>query len=202
MMEVLMDQELIEQKISRYSNDIHACINKGFKKAQGAIKPSRHVLSPTSRANIIRDFIVNEAQTIFPAENVIRGRGNIILIKFDGFLIRFKKLDKRRLAGNIQTLQAINFSSQSDLPGCQSSIHLNAGYVLDETKSSIKNIFITCPSSQDANRWSLDLNNFIDNKYKIPIPPIVQFAKEQEEIQPKVSPKAKKARSAIKAQNE
>ena len=190
-----MDKDLIEIRLSEYSSDIYSCILKGFTRAYSHTKSIGHILTSTSKANITRDFIIDEAKTTFPMSSIINGKGNIILVKMDCFLIRFKKLGKKLLAGNIQTSQAVKFSNQLSLPDIPSSINLNAGYVLDETRTEIKHIYITCPSSLYTNNWCLNLAEFIENKFKIKNPPLVEWSIEQEQLQIKVTPEAKAKRT-------
>jgi len=197
-----MDLITAEEKLSEYSADIYSCIINGFSNGYLFLKERKHILTSTTQSNIIRDFIIEEARNTFSCDMIHRGRGNIILLKTDGYLIRFKKFDKRKLARNVKTSQALNYSNQINIPGIQPSVHLNAGYILDETKSSIDNVYITCPSSLYSNNWIINLRYYIENNNKIPLPPIVELVENINTIKISVKKEAVQNREFIKTANE
>ncbi|HVV71497.1 MAG TPA: hypothetical protein VHI52_08370 [Verrucomicrobiae bacterium] len=111
----------------------------------------RKPLTPRTRANFLYDHIVEIAEAEFLAD-----RPKVFLNHSRGFLeididsqivIRFKKLNKKYKASNIQTHQQVLYSMQSNLFGpSKEAARLVCGYLLTVVATEIKDIAITCPN--------------------------------------------------------
>jgi hypothetical protein len=116
----------------------------------GTLAP--HLRAPLSnhcRARFVYDHIVRRAKLAFEGKPGIRleEKRGFLLIHIQNILtIRFKKLDSKLRASNIQTRQQILFSLQMDIPGLPRSTRLVTGYRLDELQIAIEQIAVTCPN--------------------------------------------------------
>jgi hypothetical protein len=168
----IMDKDIIERCLGEHLETVYNSIMNGFEKAIPIIKAGATIYDSTTKSSIIRDFIVKEAQGNFPISSFEK-RGKLTLLYIEKVVIRFKKLNKKLLAGNIPTYQSKKFSNQSKLPGFSTpTINLNAGYVLSKDGYSIKGIYLTQPKNQYENDWNLNIGKFVENELSIPIPEI------------------------------
>lgn len=147
---------------------------------------TRHIHSRRTRANLLRDHVVDHARVIFDnrqAEGiyVIETPNGLFCVKFDGkalgiegcIIVRFKKLDKRKQTRNILTKQAINFSEQKvivlvvqprllglvwhhDEPE-KTHAHLNAGYIPNDLWTDFEGLFVTFPNGRYSIEWFVNM---------------------------------------------
>ena len=103
--------------------------------------------SSRTRASWVNDQIWARARRKFaatPGARIIEQRGCLVLILDEETVLRFKKLNRRRLASNIATTQQVAYYRQEVLPGFPAeAARLCVGYQLDLTQTKIAAIFVT-----------------------------------------------------------
>lgn len=109
-----------------------------------------------TRIRIRDQFLNNEGV-------VVREYKKIFTLKIlDKVLIRFKKLNADYSTSNIKTKQTIQFAHQHEIDGFpEIPTFLFAGYMLDETWTSIKNIYLLCKLGENL-IWQIDLNGSVE----------------------------------------
>jgi hypothetical protein len=132
-------------------------------------------LSPTSRATIIYDLVVQRARRAFASTAGVRvshQRGLFTLHFGNDFVVRFKKLGTDLSTQGIPTAQMRAYEAQQTIPGLpRRATFLVAGYVLDPTGTQLHRIVITCRDAHGL-RWSFALlDNSLPNVTPIPLSP-------------------------------
>jgi len=130
--------------------------------------------SPRSRASLIHDFMVNEAEKEFddiPEVSTHSYRGLFALYFHDKLIIRFKKLNNKLKAANIPTQQALRFDAQEQLslfPGEPIALAtLTAGYVPGQAWTKIEKIAIVCWHNSEL-LWCLPIEKEEKNVTEFP----------------------------------
>jgi hypothetical protein len=175
-----MDKDIIEEKLTPHIKNIYRCIVDGFDKAVPLLKSESRTFCNRTKSGIIRDFIVSEVREVFSYPHIIENK-SLVVLNIEGVIIRFKKLNRRLLAGNNPTNQSEKFSNQDKLPGfALPTVNLNAGYVIDESGYDIRSVHLTRPKSQYENYWVLNMESFIMNNMIIPEPKIMEVINSQD----------------------
>lgn len=122
---------------------------------------------PTSQANVVRDYIVDNVKREFPdGVDGIRHhqrRGLFLLYIRDEYVLRFKKLGRGRRTMNIPTQLALDFLAQQPLqlfPGLAPALHLNVGYEPKVTLAA-STVWITCPDRHGV-EWEWQISDEAD----------------------------------------
>lgn len=113
-------------------------------------------MTDRSRASIVHDLTIRSAIQQFDEMQGVRvvEQNRLFLFIFDeSIALRFKKLDENKRSRNIPTQVTLDFLAQQEIPGIASTLHLEAGYVLNELQTDIDGIYIVCPT-RDRVRWS------------------------------------------------
>ncbi len=198
-------QQTLHQ-LSDYLETIFFCITKGFNRASAFLATSETTLDKTTRANIIRDHVVDEIKASFPRDLWFRNQSRLFGLLINGHLIRFKKIDEKRLARNIPTRQARNFGAQIPLPGVSATINLNAGWHLDKSETLLETVYLAKPRSMNENNWVLNLGEYLRDTNSIhAIPLLTGFPVEPPQAEPidtPIKPEALAKRLREKIQNE
>lgn len=136
--------------------------------------------SKRSRASILHDLIVRHAREVFEGVPgvVFRTIRGLFIVEIAGRLfIRFKKLDKRRMASSIPTKQSNCYYDQDieqlHLDGIPPVTALVAGYQLDMFEQNLDSCLVTCPIGKSIH-WAIDIQNPIDTMEIIQTPPEIR----------------------------
>jgi len=116
-------------------------------------------MTERSRASIVHDLTIRSAiQQLDGVSGVrVEERNRLFLFIFEDLIaLRFKKLDDEKRSCNIPTQVTLDFLAQQEIPGIPSTLHLEAGYVLNKLQSVIEGVFMVCPS-RDRVRWFWEL---------------------------------------------
>lgn len=140
-----------------YEREVKECIVSAWDE-YGKI-PFRHKLTPRTRANVVHDFMVDNARKLEyrPGIRIHEINGLFIICIKDKLFIRFKKLDEDKLSHSIQTQQTLEFLGQEELPRFPVA-RLIAGYELNSLQTDLKAVTITYPSGS-RNAWHYDLDS-------------------------------------------
>lgn len=143
---------------------INDCIvTGGFDEYNSMYAHVRHIHDKTTRAGIIQDHIINHARMTIPANSniTIIERNQLFLLKISHKLgdvaIRFKKFNELLLSSNVHTQQSADFCKQMEMDFIKKSVHLNAGYTVDNT-GSLNGCYITCPLNNDHLEWHIQIS--------------------------------------------
>lgn len=139
-------------------------IQKGLRDYRNEYASVAHIHSARSRSSIINDHIIYHARRIFegePGVEIKKWRGMFYLL-FDGKVaLRFKKLNRKKLASNIQTDQIRCFDRQQPfLPGTHEEItHTNAGYIPNTLGTDSRAMLITRPNGRHRIAWFIPVGD-------------------------------------------
>ena len=118
----------------------------------------RVIISPCTRALMVHDHVVNAARATFgDAAHTVNG---LFLVYFDGFVIRFKKLNEQRQSSKGRTIQDACYIRQEPIPDLLEQLglsaeptHLDAGYLLDPMQIAVQSAWLICPSGLGVPAW-------------------------------------------------
>lgn len=126
--------------------DLVDCFKKGWDDFLGTVEPERRaVLSLRTRASLVSDFVKHRVKEKFEGTNEIEfGNPNelfCVILKQDGMIVRFKKLDNSLNPSNIPTQQQALFYSNEQFDGwdCYRAV---VGYQLNEEQTMIESIVV------------------------------------------------------------
>jgi hypothetical protein len=186
-------KEVAEKKLEPHATKIQGCILMGINEYQTEYSKYHYLHSARSRASLVRDHIVEKIKQAFDGNkgvNIIDKRG-LFLLSIDGFVIRFKKLNKNFKTSNIQTQQTLRFSNQLEIEGLYKPItNLNAGYIANEFWSDFE-CLITCPNGNRLD-WVINIPK------KVSTTPIITISTQRTHIKEplrRVRPRIRKSQS-------
>lgn len=119
----------------------------------------RVALTSTTRANMVQNWIVEEASRRLNYRQIVDCSGMKVFVMGGGIALRFKKLDRDGLSRNVKTGQITKFAAQEQLAGVESQCNIEAGYVLDALQTHIESTHIVCPNGIRNICWSLELTD-------------------------------------------
>lgn len=175
----MYQQETAEEVLGEHLESLGDVIQRGFDRYQRT--PDRHLHSARSRASLIHDYIVHEAQKLFSDVRTVRCffRDNLFLISF-GYgkvILRLKKLGEGFRASNQTTIQSSLFESSAQSEMFGDSILLTAGYSPDASFTSIRSKVLTYFYAGKM-KWTIDIPSYVDNLIEFPLKDeAVQFGK-------------------------
>jgi hypothetical protein len=165
-----------------YNNKIQKCIQNAVQHYQEKLSDEAAIISQSTKANYIRDLIVENAQKTFygdPNVSVIRQRGMIVFVFSTDphIILKFKKFNKRNRVAYSRTMQAFAFLNQEEelFPSYQKQVHLHAGYKWNETGTTIE-CLIGYPNGEGKHAWIADLSGRISA-------PLIHIVETQEQTQ-------------------
>lgn len=162
-------QEMAEEALGEHLEALGDVIQKGFDRYQRT--PDRHLHSARSRASLIHDFIVHEANKAFVGIRGVRCffKSHLFLISFDygKVILRLKKIGEGFRASNHMTFQSSLFENSIQTEMFGESVLLTAGYSPDESFTSIRTKILTYFSGGRV-KWTLDIPDRADNLIEFP----------------------------------
>lgn len=143
----LLDHSEAETILTPYLDLLDNVIQSAFDRYHSL--EDKHEHTPRSRASLIHDFIVINAEKEFSGKQGIEcyyTYGLFTVSFYDKVMVRFKKLDSRMKASNIPTHQALCFETQEQLsfPSFPQQTTVTAGYIPSSTWTEIVQKVITC----------------------------------------------------------
>ena len=123
----------------------------------------RRVHCPTTRAGIVHDHIKSRARERFGGDassHVLEFNKLLVVVIDQRLTVRFKLFHRDKSSSNIPTRQVEDYRMQRDLAGLREQLNLigelsnlEAGYILDQLDSEIRETWLVCPSGIRANAW-------------------------------------------------
>ena len=166
-----MSKDNFKKTFSRYETEIQECIVSAWNDYHKFFASVKHLLSPTSRASIVFDFIVNNIKQRFDGRRNVRvskSRRIFLLNIEEKILLRFKKLRNNK-ASCVRTQQTLDFFRQVELPDIPSPKRYIVGYQLNKIQTEIKAISVVCPQSIDNHFWAYDLEPIMPQVIQAPV---------------------------------
>jgi hypothetical protein len=145
--------------LSQYSPVFYNSIASSWNEYMQEIGDWGPDMTDRSRASIVHDLTIRSAIQQFdgvPGVRVVVQNGLYLFIFDDSIAVRFKKLDEDKRSRNIPTQVTLDFRGQQEIPGISSTLHLEAGYVLNKLQTEIDGVYIVCPS-RDRASWFWEL---------------------------------------------
>jgi hypothetical protein len=113
---MFLSQYDAEAIISPYNNLFIECMHLSWRKYWSPLFDTvRHTFTARTRANMVHDFMVADAQDRFAGIESVKFHtfGGVFFMTIDGkVLIRFKKLNDNKMPSNIPTQQAQDWMEQ------------------------------------------------------------------------------------------
>ncbi len=109
----------------------------------------RSRLSNRSRASCVNDFAVERAKEMFAGVEGVEACSLLGFFKLyvgdgAGAVLRFKRLNREKLAMNVKTDQQIRYYQDEHIPGIRGEFtRLTVGYMLNLTETDIEDILLT-----------------------------------------------------------
>lgn len=159
---MFLSQFEAETIIKPYENLFIECVLPAWRKYWSQnFDDIRHAFTPRTRANIMHDLMILNAQDKFAGiKNVkLHHIGGVFFIEINrNIFLRFKKLNENKMPSNIPTQQTRKLLYQEELPGMlPHPTILVVGYELNRFQIDIRAVTITCPNGS-TNAWDFELN--------------------------------------------
>lgn len=147
-----ISQSEAESVLSPYKSLLFDCFYSAWDDYCGLIKHSPHPIDSRARACLIFNFIKSNVCAKFSNRDdvkIVDANGIFLLIIRGQINLRFKKLNGDKKPGNIKTTQTKDFMGQRTWGVfLETNNNLIAGYELNETETSLREISIMCPNGE------------------------------------------------------
>jgi hypothetical protein len=122
-----------------------------------ALEPETRAILNTSdrtRAAMVWSFIIDQANGHFHPMGIVGMKefGTVTYRLNPLVRLRFKKMNEDGITRNYRTRRARWYNGQLPLPECPEPIRIDVGYVLNDLKSRIDRILVSCPDGRGV-RW-------------------------------------------------
>lgn len=159
--EMEIQQEQVHNDLAAYLPSLRSAVSA----AVGAYSDQyssgvRRVHSPRTRASAIHDHIVDNMAAFADLHDGVslEETQNLWLLSLhNGYLLRFKKVGRSRIAAGHRTGQHKRFRNQQQLDGLPKAINLDLSYELDEV-GALRAVYLICPSGSYSNMWDSEIN--------------------------------------------
>lgn len=152
----------IIENLQSYNVKIQNCIGNAVTHFQEKLADESAIISQSTKANYIRDFIVENAKKVFyddPNVTIHRKRGMIVFLfhTTPHIFLKFKKFNKYNRVSYSRTMQSFAFSTQEELfTEYNNSVNLHAGYKWNDTGTQIE-CLIGYPNGEGKHAWIIYL---------------------------------------------
>jgi len=154
-----IQQEDVHTDLAAYLPSLRAGVADAVGKYNGYDAGLRRVHSKRSTASLIHDHIVDNMARFAESEPEVELHlvSNLWVLSFpQGYLIRFKKVGRAKLAAGHVTKQVRRFRNHQQLDGLPKAINLDLSYELDGD-GMLRAVYLICPASVTANMWDSEL---------------------------------------------
>ncbi len=121
----------------------------------------RSIHTSRTKASAVHDHFFHHARNYAEKTPGVRFEQlrKLCMLHFsEGFIIRFKKMDKDLLPSGHLTDQVVKFRTQQALEGLPESVHLDLGYE-EDMLGNLQSVYLICPSGPRSNMWVSELND-------------------------------------------
>jgi len=124
--------------------DLRECVVAGWARWVREVAPLFSACTSRGRANIVWEFIVDEARRRFPGVTVSEDDGRFVLLFHQQITIAFKKLSVDGVPRNYPTQTALTFARQPELPHMFDFARVTVGYELNELGTELTSVSANC----------------------------------------------------------
>lgn len=157
-----IQQQAVHAELDAYLPALRAGVETAVTKYNGMYDAGlRKVHSKRSTASVIHDHIVDNMAHFAEGSDGIELRlvSNLWILSFpEGYLIRFKKVGRSRLASGHRTGQVKRFRNHEQLEGLPKTVNLDLSYELDD-EGMLRAVYLICPAGVSANMWDSELTD-------------------------------------------
>lgn len=156
-----IQQEAVHAELAGYLPDLRAGVAEAVASYNETEPRLRRIHSRRSTASLIHDHIVaNMARFAEDRPGVqLRSNQNLWVLSFpEGYLIRFKKVGRKKLASGHKTRQVRRFRNHQQLEGLPSAVSLDLSYELSDD-GMLRAVYLICPAGVSSNMWDSELKD-------------------------------------------
>ena len=160
----------------------------------GYASSHRRLHGSTTRAGIVHDHIKHQARERFegdPLCHVVEINKQFLVVIRQKLVVRFKLFHPDKTSSNIRTKQVEDYRKQGDIPELRRQLdligdlsNLEAGYILDQSESEIRQTWLVCPSGISANAWTYEIKHG-DATVGLPQPSVTPLFPSTTTVRPK-----------------
>jgi len=155
-------QSEVHRSLGRYLQSLRDMVGRAVADYGALYSPFlRSVHTGRTKASAIHDHFFHHARVYAEKTPGVRfeQRQKLCMLHFvEGFIIRFKKMDKDLLPSGHLTRQVLKFRTHQALEGLPESIHLDLGYE-EDMLGNLQSVYLICPSGPRSNMWVSELND-------------------------------------------
>ena len=143
--------------LGHVEHELRECVTVAWARWVREVKPLLPACSARGRANIVWEFMVEEARRRFPNVPVSEAEGRFVLLFHQQLNVLFKKLSEDGLPRNYPTQTALEFAQQPELPGMFDFARVTVGYELNRLGTGLASVSASCLDGP-AVRWRFELS--------------------------------------------
>jgi hypothetical protein len=187
-----MDEIELPSRLRNALPVLATCVYNALKQFAAEHALLRHRYSKLTEANLIRDYMVDEARARFPWKL----KNNLFLIcPIDSHRIKLKKLSPSLRTSNQPTQLVLRYDHQKPLRLFDDLdlVNLYLGYQRHEVEVLQSRIWLVCPRGQRI-AWALELTQMLASA-AVPVPQPIPLAPPKRRVRAKtlVKPSVKRA---------
>lgn len=173
------------KNLKDYHTGIMDSIRKAVRHYQERLADESGIISQTTVANYIHDFMVEYAKTYFRGNpNVeVREKRKMVTFIFKNksvIILKFKKFNKHRRVSHPNTIQALSFIRQGELfPDFKETTNLIAGYLWDATMTEVDCLY-ALPNGKSTLAWIAYIPE------STAVTPVIEVVEETTKAKPKL----------------
>ncbi|WP_257828728.1 hypothetical protein [Burkholderia glumae] len=155
-------QEKAVSALTPYLHALRTLCMESWKDYESYPTDKRAVHDSTTRANIVHAHWVERAARFAASTqgwqllNLSRLKLLVVRTEDTVFALRMKKVDGDLRSANVTTRQIEDFRNQEPLDGIPGACHLELGYMLNVSATSVSGIYLICPSGKGV-LWSVEI---------------------------------------------
>lgn len=156
----LISPQDAQATLNPYHHVLEKCIRRGWARYSEVIPKELPMPSPRGKANMIHEFIINEARVLLTGiEGIIVNDsidGRFLVNIENRVLLQFKKLNRAFETSNYPTRTARAFNAQEEIAGLPRCVRLTVGYRLNRLGTELAGIYILF-GTKNRPSWRYDL---------------------------------------------
>lgn len=155
----ILPEDVARKLLGDREYDLRECVTVGWRRWETEVAPLLSTCTPRGRANIVWEFMVDEARRRFPGVATNEEEGRFVLLLHSQLNVVFKKLSEEGLPRNYPTQTALAFSQQPtqlELPYMPDFARITIGYGLNRLGTALTLVSANCFDGERV-VWSYSL---------------------------------------------
>lgn len=157
-----IDQHRVHLALESYLPALREMVGQAVAEYREMYSPYlRNLHTARSKASLIHDHFFYRAMAYAERTPGVRFEQlrKLCMLQFaEGFIIRFKKVDRDLLPSGHLTQQVVKFRTHQALDGLPQAVHLDLGYE-EDVLGNLQSVFLICPSGPRSNMWVSELSD-------------------------------------------